>query len=205
MERATESIATNDTLSLFKTTPGLKNVGVWVKAVFDFITTTTSNKSCEHQYDGNNNTTNIYTAPKYSKVGVCVKVKMDFVATKDCLSLFQRRNRSFNYKIDHLNNSNNNISELFFADTNTFPSNNITSESTNFIIRQIFETNNIHNVFGRITGDDTTTTTTTTNGNNHEFDVSGNVSEVKRYSFVTMEIMSLSKRRSEVNDRNIKK
>ena len=129
---------------------------------------------------------------------------MYVVATKNCLSLFQLRNNRSNSKIDHLNNSNNNTSELIFADINMFPGNNITSEPTNFITCQLFETNNNHNILGRLTSDCTSDSTTII-GNNHEFDVSGNVSEVKRYSFVTMEIMSLSKRRSEVNDRNIKK
>ena len=72
-----------------------------MRAVFSYITTTTSNRPCEHQYDWNNNNTNIYTAPKHSKVGVRVKATMNFVATKDCLSLFQRRDNSSNNKTDH--------------------------------------------------------------------------------------------------------
>ena len=49
-----------------------------MKAVFDFITATISNKSCEHQYDRNKNNTNIHIAPKGSKLGVWVKVIIDF-------------------------------------------------------------------------------------------------------------------------------
>ena len=56
-----EYVATNDSISLFKTTPGRENVEVWVKVVFDFIAITTSNKSCEHQYEWSNNNTNIST------------------------------------------------------------------------------------------------------------------------------------------------
>ena len=131
---------------------------------------------------------------------------MYFVATKDCLSLFQRRNNSSNNKIDYLNNSNNNISKLILADITMFPGNNIISEPTKFITPQLFETNTNHNVSGQISGDGTTTsTTTTTNGSNHEFDVSGDISEVNGYSIVTMEIISLSKCRSRVNNRNIEK
>ena len=101
--------------------------------MFSFIATTTSNKSCEHQYEWSNNTTNISTTWNISKVGMQVKVMIDFVATKDCLSLFQRRNNSSNNKIGHLVNSNNDIFILVFGDVNTFPGNNITSEPTTFI------------------------------------------------------------------------
>ena len=46
---ATESVAINDSIFLFKITPGRENVGAWVmKVVFDFTATTTSNKTCEH-------------------------------------------------------------------------------------------------------------------------------------------------------------
>ena len=186
MEVANESVTTDNSISLFRTTPSQKNEGVWVKAVFDFVATTTSNRSCEHQYDWNNNTTNISTTRNISKVGVRVKAMIDFFATKDCLSLFQRRNNKFTNKIDYLDNSNNDISELIFADINTFPNNNTTSAPTTFITHQQFETNNNHCIPGRFTGDYTTTstatntiTTTTTTGYNHEFDVSTDISGVK--------------------------
>ena len=131
MEVTYESVATNNSISLFKTTPICEKVGVWViKTVFNFTATTTSNNFCENLLDWNNNTTTIHTTSKCSKAGVRVKAMVDFVATKDCLSLFQRRNNSSNNKIDHLDNSNNDISELIFADINTFPGNNITSEPT---------------------------------------------------------------------------
>lgn len=39
-----------------------------MKVVFDFTATTISNKSCEHQFDWNNNNTTIYTTQKLSKV-----------------------------------------------------------------------------------------------------------------------------------------
>ena len=137
---------------------------------------------------------------------------IDFFATKDCLSLFQRRNNKFTNKIDYLDNSNNDISELIFADINTFPNNNTTSAPTTFITHQQFETNNNHCIPGRFTGDYTTTstatntiTTTTTTGYNHEFDVSTDISGVKGQSIVITETVSLSKCRSWVNDRNIKR
>ena len=119
--------------------------------------------------------------------------------------MFKRRNNSSSNKIDHFNNSNNNISESIFAGINKSPDNNITSEPINFITCQIFESNNNHAVFGQITGDGTTTTTTINNSNNHEVNVSGNISEVEGYSIVTMEIISLSKCRNGVNAINIKK
>ena len=46
---------------------------------------------------------------------------VDFVVIKDCRSLFQRRNNSPNIKTDHLDNNNNDISRLIFADINMFP------------------------------------------------------------------------------------
>ena len=48
MEVATEFVVTGDILSLFKTTQGCEPVRVWMKVVFDFVVTSTSNKSCEH-------------------------------------------------------------------------------------------------------------------------------------------------------------
>ena len=106
---------------LFKTTLSRKNEGVWVNTVLQFIATTTSNISCEPQFEWSKNTTKIPTARNISKIGVRVKAVIDFIAIKDCLSLFQRRNNSSINKIDHLNNSNNHISILIFADINTFP------------------------------------------------------------------------------------
>ena len=115
-------VATDDHISLFKTTPKRKNVGVWViKTVFDFTTATTGTKSCENLLDWNNNNTTIYTTTKCFKAGVWVKTMIDFVATKDCLSLFQCRNNRSTNKIDHLDNSDNAISKFIFADINTFP------------------------------------------------------------------------------------
>ena len=81
--KVTTSVATYDSISLFKTTPSCENEGVWVTAVFDFITTTTSNRSCERQYEWSDNTTNISTTWNISKVGVRVKAMIDFVAIKD--------------------------------------------------------------------------------------------------------------------------
>ena len=68
MEVANEFVATDDSISLLKTTPEREIVGVRVmKAVFDFTAVTISNKPCEHQYDWNNNNTNISTTKKFQK------------------------------------------------------------------------------------------------------------------------------------------
>ena len=115
------AIVTDNIISLFKTTPSRENKGVWVKPVVCFITTTTSNKSCEPQYEWSYNTTKISVTRNISKVGVQVQAMIHCFAIKDCLSLFQLRNNSSNNKTDHLNNSNNDISGLIFVDINTFP------------------------------------------------------------------------------------
>ena len=41
-------VATYYIIFLLQNTPAWENIGVWVKAVFDFIVAMTSNKPCEH-------------------------------------------------------------------------------------------------------------------------------------------------------------
>ena len=78
----------------------------------------------------NKNTNTISTTPKRPKVGVQGKAMIDFVVAKDCLSLFRCRNNSSNTKTDHPVNSNNDISELIFADINTIPGSDTGDDSS---------------------------------------------------------------------------